>query len=99
MTEYQDFTINERMEYDWEYADVLEELARDDCNGTHYISELPDASEVEKVLSDKAQVRFFIYTKERIYLIHIDSETSHGAVDGKIEFMDYERWDLIILPR
>ena len=69
------------------YSEVIGELDRPDCNGLDYIEDLPDESETDQILSDTGSVRYFLYTKTHIFLLHI------------IDHDNEEDWDLIVLPR
>ena len=74
------------------YDEVLAELKRPDLDGSGYLDKLPKADEVRQVLSDAAQVRYFVYTDTHIYELLIYTYSTP-------EELLIEDWDLIVIPK
>ena len=81
------------------FSTVIDDLCRDDCDGTCWIPHLPDKSEVEKVLSDDVTINYYIYTKDKIYQLWIFQNGGYDMIDGKMTPWDEGDWDLVILDR
>ena len=71
-----------------DYSEVLAEIERDDLDNSHIKPKLPKPEKVLHVLSDSAQVRYIIYTKHFIYVLHIDYIIQN----------EDEEWDLLVIP-
>ena len=90
--------MNNRL-VDVAYESVIKELQRPDCSGEQFIEQMPNYRDVECVLEDEMSVRYFIYTKDSIFILYIDCNHDYDFIDGKMQASDDEDWDLIILPR
>ena len=78
---------------------VIAELEGSDVDGGHIIPNLPEEKDVEKVLSDRDTVRYFIYTEPQIHEVFIDTIAGLNNIDGIVQDWVEEDWELITIPR
>ena len=79
--------------------EVIQELYRDDLDGGHIVAQLPDECDVEIIISDKCEVRYFIYTTDKIFEVFINVFIASGKIDGVFKDVIEEDWEIILIPR